>query len=74
MPDLQPCPFDGAKAEFAYVQGSWGYYPGKWGVKCTKCNACSTYYDDEKWEQGKGTCSVAEKAKQKAADWWNRRP
>jgi hypothetical protein len=66
-PELQPCPFDGAPAEMKHTPGSWGYYPAKYGVCCTKCGVTTTAFDDDYSSEG------AAKAKASAAAAWNRR-
>lgn len=70
---LLPCPFDGSEASMKYINGSYGYYSGKYKVVCTNCGVESPGYEDEKWDQRKGTYSIAEQAQKSAAEWWNRR-
>lgn len=70
---LLPCPFCGSAAELKHKSGSWGYYSGSYFVGCTKCECVTSGFNDEKWEQGKGTFSIAEEAKANAVARWNRR-
>jgi hypothetical protein len=71
--ELKPCPFDGANAEKDVDPGSYGYFPPKMRVRCTKCSAASPYFYMEDWEKDRGTFSIADEAKRLAYDWWNRR-
>jgi Lar family restriction alleviation protein len=65
--ELKPCPFCGGPAEMKHTPGSWGYYPEKYGARCTKCGIATKAYDGNDSKEG------AEKAKTSAAEEWNRR-
>lgn len=71
--ELKNCPFCGGAAELKHTPGSYGYYPGSWGVVCSRCNIQTKSFVDETWEQGKGHRSVSAEAKALAAAAWNRR-
>jgi hypothetical protein len=71
--ELLPCPFCGEPGALEHASGSWGYYPGKWWVKCAACGVSGKGFEDEKWEFGKGTTNISEQAKADAIAWWNRR-
>ncbi|WP_198297932.1 Lar family restriction alleviation protein [Bordetella genomosp. 9] len=70
---LKPCPFCGSPGALEHASGSWGYYPGKWWVKCPSCGVSGKGFEDEKWESGKGTTNISAQAKGDAIAWWNRR-
>lgn len=73
MTDLKPCPFCGGPAvmrrEIPERDDSSNDY---WCACEQKC--CATRkFNDEKWEAGKGTWSVADWAKEQAKKAWNTR-
>jgi Lar family restriction alleviation protein len=73
MKELKRCPFCGSKAELVHHSGSYGYYSGSYGVKCTKCVVKTATFQDEAYTQATGHYSVSEQAKAQAIDAWDTR-
>jgi hypothetical protein len=75
--ELLPCPFCGASAKFGYREESFGYYPAKSWVFCTKCKAQIPDVDhpnpfSSEWKNLPGE-ACEEFAKKTVADHWNKR-
>jgi hypothetical protein len=70
---LKPRPFCGSAGKLEYKMGSWGYYPGRYWCYCPSCGAKTKSFDDERFEERKGTLNITKEAIAQAIEVWNRR-